>query len=279
VSKETKPKNQLIRFFVFTYLIFWVLFGITGAAIMVLKAPKFIQYILPVICSWSPTFAFLVMFKKIYPDLKLQEFIKRQFNTRVKISLLIIIILIQTFIFLVVSFSYSIINNVAISSVIASSASVIILGFFDMLIRGPLGEEIGWRGYALNEMQKKFSPTAASIIIGVIWGFWHTPLWVVTSGYSGLDLVKYMALFLISIIAVSIIITAFYNLNKNLLIPIMIHQLLNFLASLIITDTLQAFYYMAPLYVITAIVILVINPKKVLYGAGRVHIGEMNREM
>jgi membrane protease YdiL (CAAX protease family) len=219
------------------------------------------------------------MFKKLYPGLKLKEFIKQQFSTRVKISPLIIIILIQTAIFLAVSFSYSIVNNVAITSVIASSASVIILGFFDMLIRGPLGEEIGWRGYALNEMQKKYSPMTASIIIGVIWGFWHTPLWVVTSGYSGLDLVKYMALFLISIIAVSVIITAFYNLNKNLLIPILIHQLLNFLASLILTDTLKALYYMAPLYVIAALVLLVINPKKVLYGAGRVNIGEMNREM
>lgn len=279
MGKINKPKNQLLRFFLLTYLIFWVLFGITGFSIMVLKAPKFIQYILPVICSWSPTFAFLLMFKKLYPGLKLKEFIKQQFSTRVKISLLIIIILIQTAIFLAVSFSYSIVNNVAIPSVIASSASVIILGFFDMLIRGPLGEEIGWRGYALNEMQKKYSPVTASIIIGVIWGFWHTPLWVVTSGYSGLDLVKYMTLFLISIIAVSVIITAFYNLNKNLLIPILIHQLLNFLALLIHTDTLKAFYYMAPLYVIAALVLLVINPKKVLYGAKRVNIGKMNREM
>jgi membrane protease YdiL (CAAX protease family) len=278
MSKIKNPENLLKKFFLLTYLIFWVLFAITGAVIM-LKAPKPIQTIMPIICAWSPTFAFLLMFKKIYPDLKLKEFIKQQFNTRVKISLLIVIIFIQTFIFLAVSFSYSIVNNISVTSVIASSASIIVFGFFNQLIRGPLGEEIGWRGYALNEMQKKFSPVVSSIILGVIWGFWHTPLWVVTSGYSGFDLVKYMALFLISIIVVSIMITAFYNLNKNLMIPILIHQLLNFLSSLINTDTLQALYYMAPLYVITAIVLLVVNPKKVLYGAGRVRLGEVKQGM
>lgn len=278
MSKVKKPKNSLLKFFLLTYLIFWVLFAITGATIM-LKAPKAIQSIMPIICAWSPTFAFLLMFKKIYPNLMLKEYIKQQFNARLKISLLTVIIFIQTFIFLAVSFSYSFVNNISVTTVITSSASIIVLGFFNQLIRGPLGEEIGWRGYALNEMQKKFSPAVSAVIIGVIWGLWHTPLWVVTSGYSGLDLVKYMALFLISIIAVSVMITTFYNLNKNLMIPILIHQLLNFLSSLINTDTLQALYYMAPLYVITAIVLLVVNPKKVLYGAGRVHVGEMNQGM
>lgn len=279
MSEVRNHKNPLLQFFLLTYLIFWVLFAITGAVIM-LKAPKLIQYIMPIICAWSPTFAFLLMFKKIYPGLILKEFIRQQFKSRVKISLLIVIIFIQTFIFLAVSFSYSIVNNISVTSVLASSVSIIVLGFFDQLIRGPLGEEIGWRGYALNEMQKKFSPAVSSIIIGVIWGLWHIPLWVVTSGYTGFELVKYMALFLISIIAVSIMITTFYNLNKNLIIPILIHQLLNFLASLINTDTLQMFYYMAPLYVITAIVLLAVNPKKVLYGgAGRVHDSEINQEV
>lgn len=276
MSKAKNSKSLLLKFFLLTYLIFWVLFAITGAVIM-LKAPKPIQSIMPIICAWSPTFAFLLMFKKLYPGQLLKEFIKQQFKTRIKISLLIIIISIQTFICLAVAFFYSGSNNIAVTSVLTSSASIAVLGFFNQLIRGPLGEEIGWRGYALNEMQKRYSPVAAAIILGIVWGFWHTPLWIVTSGYSGLDLVKYMALFLISIIAVSIMITAFYNLNKNLIIPILIHQLLNFLSSLINADTLQVFYYMAPLYVLTAIVLLIVNPKKVLYGAGRVRLGEMKQ--
>ncbi len=38
------------------------------------------------------------------------------------------------------------------------------------LIGGPLGEEFGWRGFALPNLQRKFNPTVATIILGTLWG-------------------------------------------------------------------------------------------------------------
>lgn len=38
------------------------------------------------------------------------------------------------------------------------------------------GEEIGWRGYALPNLLKRFNPFAASLMLGVIWGFFHVAL-------------------------------------------------------------------------------------------------------
>ncbi|MFW9827493.1 MAG: CPBP family intramembrane glutamic endopeptidase [Candidatus Thorarchaeota archaeon] len=37
-------------------------------------------------------------------------------------------------------------------------------------------EEIGWRGYALPKLQEKHSPLLSTIILAVIWAFWHTPM-------------------------------------------------------------------------------------------------------
>ena len=38
-----------------------------------------------------------------------------------------------------------------------------------------VGEELGWRGYAQPELEKRYSPLVAAIILGVLWGFWHLP--------------------------------------------------------------------------------------------------------
>ena len=37
------------------------------------------------------------------------------------------------------------------------------------------GEELGWRGYALPELQARFHPLLATLIVGLGWGLWHLP--------------------------------------------------------------------------------------------------------
>jgi membrane protease YdiL (CAAX protease family) len=44
------------------------------------------------------------------------------------------------------------------------------------LLGGPLGEEAGWRGYALPRLQRQFHPAAATLILGFLWANWHLPL-------------------------------------------------------------------------------------------------------
>ena len=45
-----------------------------------------------------------------------------------------------------------------------------------LVIGGPLGEEIGWRGFALDQFQRKWDSITSSVILGAIWGLWHLPL-------------------------------------------------------------------------------------------------------
>jgi len=49
-----------------------------------------------------------------------------------------------------------------------------------VMLLGGGQEEIGWRGYALPLLERKFGIWYANIILGIIWAFWHIPLWFIT---------------------------------------------------------------------------------------------------
>ncbi len=48
--------------------------------------------------------------------------------------------------------------------------------FVSLFARGAMGEEIGLRGFALPRLQKRTTPTKASLIIGMFWALWHLPI-------------------------------------------------------------------------------------------------------
>jgi membrane protease YdiL (CAAX protease family) len=48
-----------------------------------------------------------------------------------------------------------------------------------LVFGGPLGEEIGWRGYALPRLLRRFSPAAATILIWIVWFLYHLPLFAI----------------------------------------------------------------------------------------------------
>jgi len=46
-----------------------------------------------------------------------------------------------------------------------------------------LGEEFGWRGYCQNRMIRQFGLVAGLVLLGLLWGFWHSPIYYVMQQY------------------------------------------------------------------------------------------------
>lgn len=104
---------------------------------------------------------------------------------------------------------------------------------------GGTNEEPGWRGFALPRLQLKFSPLIASIILGLIWGFWHTPIYLPQYG----SFIQY-GIFLLNTIKIAIILTWLYNrTGGSVLATALMHTIGNityeFLPSTLASDLIQ----------------------------------------
>jgi membrane protease YdiL (CAAX protease family) len=51
--------------------------------------------------------------------------------------------------------------------------------FLMQIFTAGLGEELGWRGFLLPRMQGRYNALAAGLIVGVLHGFWHAPMFFV----------------------------------------------------------------------------------------------------
>lgn len=92
-------------------------------------------------------------------------------------------------------------------------------------------EELGWRGFAQPKLQEKFSLAFMSLVIGVLWFFWHLPLylWVPDVPQHGQSL-----LFgLLAQICFCFTFTWIYSRTQSILMPMLLHATINFLHSLL----------------------------------------------
>ncbi len=90
-------------------------------------------------------------------------------------------------------------------------------------IKGPV-EELGWRGFALPLLQKKLAPIWAALVLGVIWGFWHLPAFLL----SGTQQSQWdFAAFFSGCIALSVIVTPLFNTSRgSIFLPALFHFML-----------------------------------------------------
>lgn len=91
-----------------------------------------------------------------------------------------------------------------------------------------VGEEVGWRGFALPRLQARTSAWRATVVLSLAWGLWHAPAFLYRPTYLAMGPAGLPA-FLVSITAASVVFTWLYNGSGGSLLPVAVfHALFDF---------------------------------------------------
>lgn len=137
----------------------------------------------------------------------------------------------------------------------------LLLGVFVM---GPLPEELGWRGYALDRLQERWSVPVASLILGAVWAVWHLPLFFIRDSFhfergawSG-----WFWLFLVQVVAMAVVMGWIFNsTRRSTLAAIVFHFVAN-VAYIVADQTERTNLYATVLWVALAIAAVRLMPRR-----------------
>jgi uncharacterized protein len=152
----------------------------------------------------------------------------------------------------------------ALSLGIPSLLGLVIMLAFMIVPGSALGEEIGWRGYALPRLQSRMSALSASLLLAPIWALWHLPLWL--TGAPGRTPLIYAA-FVVSAFGLSVLLTWVYNsTGGSLLLVVLLHATINLPIRLLYDSlgsrvTVPVLLYFGLMVVAAVVVVIVYGPQ------------------
>ena len=223
---ESNNTKELVIFFIITYIFSWLLWL---PAVLYLNGlidgSLEIYYTLGMLAPFGPMVAAFILTLKSKGMEGVKKGIKKGLNIRLGWWWIPILILVP-----IIALIAHTINIFVLGGYIPIIAPIIMIPMVllvTLLIGGPLAEEFGWRGYAKPRLEEGLNTTSANIILGLIWGFWHLPLFFMI-GFPHHDYFP-LWLFIINCVVFSLLIAYFQNNTEKLsVVPaLIIHTWMN----------------------------------------------------
>jgi uncharacterized protein len=258
---SNRRSDFMWRYVIFAYLLFWIMVMVLGgSAAMVFNAPLVIQRAVEALCAWAPTIVFLAMFRKLRPETSLKAFIATVFKPKLRLDLMLASGLAVVLSSMIPLFILSVSKVQSFSSFFSLKGYSLPMTLLLCLFAGPLGEELGWRGYLRIELDKKYGFIKASLVAGVIWAFWHAILWFVGVTFLGDEIGWPLVIYIISNIVVmtSLVIVMNVVMSKcnNLIYAIWIHFCYNVIFYHLVNIDHEYFAWLTLFYVVTGALFL-----------------------
>ena len=94
---------------------------------------------------------------------------------------------------------------------------------YNLLMAGPVGEEPGWRGYALPRLEKLYGAAFGSLILGLLWFGWHLPLFLIPTWTSSAPFA-----YALLVVGLSFVMTFSFNLSGgSVIVAVLLHSAFN----------------------------------------------------
>lgn len=112
------------------------------------------------------------------------------------------------------------------------ATSAIAAWLFAVVVNG-LGEEVGWRGFALPQLQRRHSPLRAIGILTLVWAAWHAPVIGALASFRdrGLSGIEAAPLFTLGIGGLTVVLVWLVNRSGSVLVAALAHGTYNMVSA------------------------------------------------
>ena len=225
MSKHLEERSPF-KFFALTFLFSWG-FWLPAIALW-LNDYGFALYMpLAVLGQLAPLAAAATLIARRHGRKEIWQFIRQAFDFKTKPVYFILALLVPLLIQAIAHLLIPLFNLPVADTLFPEGANpwlLMVPYFFFILIAGGGIEEFGWRGYAQQPLQERYGVIKASLLIGIVWGFWHLPLWVFPEGQGAYS----FPAFLLMITGVSLVYAYLYNASgQKLIIALFFHAMWN----------------------------------------------------
>ncbi|MFZ5825438.1 MAG: CPBP family intramembrane glutamic endopeptidase [Bacillota bacterium] len=126
--------------------------------------------------------------------------------------------------------------------------------FLVQVVTHLLTEEPGWRGFALPRLQERYGPLRASLILGLLWGCWHLPLFLIPGRPQ--ESMPFVGM-VISVVAATVLITWLQNNAESGFPAVLFHAAMNagFAAFGTLTNGPRLFWICTAVWVVAAVAV------------------------
>lgn len=225
-------RHELLAYFIFAYLFSWAIavpLALQRAGVLDTRLPYTLHYL----TAYGPLLSAVLVTWRLSGSAGVRSFLRRGFRGLgwgwFLFSLL------SPLLFLVPAAVVAATRGTA-ASYLRGLGQVNFFPYLGLLAWGlwlatsGLGEEVGWRGFALPRFQRRSSMVRSALALGIPWAVWHVPALFYLPNLMALGI--FLPGFALGILAGSLVFAWLYNVTRGSILAVVLwHGTLNFVTA------------------------------------------------